>query len=245
MRDLVIAALLSGGALFVSQSLPKEQEQEPTPVVETFEEKVVCDCCVNGEPCTCDPCLCENCPCKEKSVLEKPEVVVEKFDSSFIEADISDLKARVGLMERDLTSLNSSVKELKSKPHLSEEDVRKIVKEEIEVTLKIQTKEGKVEEKVTKIENTGSEIVIPPGGKLLSINGVPVEQRNVYSPTPVVQYYTEDYYYNVPNYSYSSPVVGTMGSNCVNGSCGTSYQMYNSSPSYYGGFSSCGPGGCN
>ena len=229
MKELFIAGALGLGALLLTQT-PKK-EVEVTPVVETVD---VCNCAVTGV-CLCEDCQCVGCPHKQKMepVVER-EVVVQKvendFDASYLESDLEDVKSKVFSMQSDLNLLGNKVKVLESKPHLTEEKVKEIVKTEFKVQLEFMN--TKTNEKVTKdltVQNTGSEIVLEPGEILTHIDGVRVN-GNPYTELQngkrTMMFRTPSYQFNVPQYSNSQPVRARI------------LPRFNN-------FSTCGPNGCN
>jgi hypothetical protein len=234
MRELVIAALLSGGALFVSQSLPKE-EVKSEPVVAELQSVQMCDCCINGEPCTCDPCLCENCPCKQEKVEPIVQRVENDFNASYLESDLDELKSKVFNMQSDMGLLNKKVSELEAKPHLTEEDVKEIVRKEIKIQLELLN--TKTNEKVTKtvaVQSTGSEIVLNPGEILTHIDGVPVRGNTQYmSGVSTMNYSTPSFQVTYPQ---AQPMIQRKA---------TIMPRASVMPRFSSGFSTCGPGGCN
>lgn len=249
LRDVVIASLLAVGTLFATQ------QKEETNV--DVADDVVAEVCPaqNGRACNCDPCLCgDECPCggckgEEVSVLE-PEVQVirEEFDSaplqaqmSTLEQELMTLKAQmnvVSVLEGDVQALKakqSEVSELLANmpTPFSEEEIKKIVREELEVQLKLLNKQGgEVERKVT-VSAAGSTFELNPGEVLTHVNGVPVNAQPYTSFDGVER----TNMYQTPQYRVSVPQTrrGVVRARLFP----RLFQSRSSSASV------CGPGGCN
>jgi hypothetical protein len=226
MRELIIASVLGISALLTlnqnsSPVVDDNVEQSASAAFET------CNCMIGGT-CDCDPCLCDNCPCKDE-VLVKESVVKQEFDSSGLELQIEGLKANIFSLQSDMSLMNLKVNRLENMPHLTEEEVKEIVRKEVKVQLELLN--TKTNEKVTKtvsIQNTGSEIVLNPGEILTHIDGVPVRGNTQYmSGVSTMNYSTPSFQVSYPQ---AQPMVQRRATIV---------------PRFSSRFSTCGPGGCN
>jgi hypothetical protein len=247
LRDLVIAGVLGVGTLMVTQ--PQEE----------VKDDVVAEVCPaqNGRACDCDPCLCgDECPCGgckgEESVLEptvEPEVQVirEEFDSTQLETQMSSLEQELSLLKAQLNTvaqLEGDVQMVRAKQDelselisnmptpFSEDEIRKIVREELEVKLKLMNQEGKEVEKTVKVSANGMDFELNPSEVLTHINGVPVNAQ----PYTSFQNNERVYMYQTPQYRVTTPVRSNrrvLRSRLVP-------RLFNRSSA-----SVCGPNGCN
>lgn len=238
MKELIIAGMLGAATFFVT-SLNKEESQ-------TYESVSDVSGVCSNDNCTCEPCLCDPCLCNDKeevfeAVKVEPkeevlvrEVVESKFDASYLEKDLDTLQSSIFSMQSDMNLMAKKISDLQKQTVMTEEKVREIVKEELEVQLKLMnTKTGKEVTKTVKVQETGSEIVLNPGEILMSVDGVPVNQSpNIafQGQQRVMSYQTPSYQMNVPAYSNSRPVRAML------------FPRMNAMRST---MSVCGPNGCN
>lgn len=244
MKELIIATVLGAVAFLATASNKPEQE---TQTYEVTNDSVGV---LANHDCSCNPCLCDPCLCDDKKEVVKDDAVVEvfqsqpevlvkqvvesQFDDSLLKSDLDSLQGQVFAMQSEMNLLSKRVTTVEVKPFMTEKMVRDIVKDEVQVQLKLMnTVTGKEVVKSVPVRNTGSEIVLAPGEILMSIDGVPVNQSPMTSfqrNQRVNVYQTPSYQMNVPAYSNSRPVRAAL------------FPRMNS---FRSNSQVCGPGGCN
>lgn len=171
----------------------------------------VCDC-ENGGPCICEVCECPNCTCENCNGIPAPEPDPVPDAEAEAAQDLGyalqvvelrqadrDLSNRVNSVERRLEALEKICKDCGK--CLTEEDVRQIVREEMQVLIK--GSDGKLRTESVKVTQTPktpiinskvagrSETRVPgysgtfelaPGEKIVSVGGVPIRS---YSSQPI------------------------------------------------------------
>jgi len=251
MKTYLISAVLGVVGLICVNFDPS------TPVAQSAS----CEC---GDSCQCDPCECN--PLGAPLTLAaapagNPFVPNTDEETEALKAELNGVKADLAGTHGVLASIaeKSAAWDSGLLGGLTEEDVRRIAKEEIAATgltedyiRKIAREEAEkvYEAKVAVKSAVGTvrsetvrtsqaapgHIVLNPGEVLLSIDGVPVNQSDVYATQSGVihQYSTPSYQTAIPrtfNQPTRVPVFRTPARNFLG--------------NVFGSNGTCGPGGCN
>lgn len=175
LLTLVIVSSAQGADLFFEDQRQAETVPAPIPLVPDLFPAAEDDC-------LCADCKCDDCKCEAVGL----EGTGPGFVDERMRSDVSQLAGRMALLESQVQMINGRITTLDGR-------VEK-VEEQLKALLTVQRADGTQTTAEVEIDHVNGygDFEVPPGGRVVAINGVPVA-RSTMATTSNVRYVTPQY----------------------------------------------------